>query len=80
MATAQIALRLHHVDAFAGQKGFIYGTSTGNIVSFTVHKAWSSVPLHVCIIPKQRIEGWWSQLQRFKTDWWIDICKVKVVI
>ncbi|XP_065887587.1 uncharacterized protein [Dysidea avara] len=22
-----------------------------------------------------RIEAWWSQLRRFKTNWWIDLCK-----
>lgn len=38
MATAQIAFRLHHVDDFASQKSFMNGTSTGNIVSLSVHK------------------------------------------
>jgi len=22
------------------------------------------------------MEAWWSQLQSFKTSWWIDMCKV----
>jgi len=29
---------------------------------------------------RQRIEAWWSQLRRFKTHWWIELCKVCVLI
>jgi hypothetical protein len=32
--------------------------------------------LHLTIT--QRIEGWWSQLRRHKTGWWINALKVSV--
>ena len=34
LATTQIAFRLDHDDAMSGKKSFVYGPSTGNIVSF----------------------------------------------
>ena len=27
-----------------------------------------------------RIEGWWSQLRRFKMPWWIDLLKVTSLV
>lgn len=34
LAAIQIAFRMHGDDSFAGQKSFMYGPSTSNIVSF----------------------------------------------
>lgn len=72
-ATAQIALRMNHPDSMAGQKSLITGASVHNVVSLF------SPPIASCIPPNllvQKIEGWWSLLRRFKTEWWISFCKV----
>ena len=34
LATTQIAFRMHHTDAMAGEKSFVYGPSKSNIVSY----------------------------------------------
>ena len=68
VAKCRIAFRMNHKDCLSGAKSFIYEPSTPNIVSFTYGLL---VAVH-----SQRIEAWWSQLRRFKTDWWIDLCKV----
>jgi len=61
---------MDHLDDLAGSKSFIYGPSTANIVS-------DAVPYGILYTDcEQRIEAWWSQLRRFKTHWWIELCRV----
>ena len=36
LATTQIAFQLHHTDAMAGEKSFVYGPSESNIISYAL--------------------------------------------
>ena len=43
LATVQVAFRLFHDDSLAGERSFLYGPSTGNIVSMHTR----AIPLDV---------------------------------
>ena len=73
VATIHVAFRLDHDDCLSGSKSFIYGPSTANTVR-NISEYYCVFVMEFTIL--QRIEAWWSQLRRFKTSWWIDMCKV----
>ena len=74
VAQLQIAFRMEHNDRLAGAKSFIYGPSTANIVCTYIYICYRVYVTNTLAL--QRIEAWWSQLWRFKTNWWIDLCQV----
>lgn len=74
ITTAQISFRMFHEDTLAAEKSVIYGASTANTVCIRQYRlVIVAIYFNNCC---QRIEGWWSQLRRSKTHWWIDCFRV----
>ena len=72
-----MALRDGHSDDFSGRRGFRYGPSTSNTVSYGYHALNNGhLLLHLLADFMQRIECQWSKLRNSVTDWWIDLFKV----
>ena len=74
-----MALRHNHDDEYSGEKSFRFGSSTTNTVSGIIMFSSSLYMFQkYYVVPVQRIEGWWSQLRKSVTDWWINLFKVHV--
>ena len=70
MAKYQVAFGMMN----SASRSFIYGPSTANVVARIV----TVVCCVIFMFPQKRIEAWWAQLRKFKTEWWIDTCKVSL--
>ena len=82
VASLHIAFHLKNSSGLKEQS-YIYGPSKRNVVCLIIasyaYKIKSEMQLlsHAIV---QRIEGWWSQLRRFKMSWWIDLLKVTSLV
>ena len=74
LAAAQIAFRSSGTDSLAGDKSLRYGPSPANMVSSYIEYYYT---FQCSVHPGDLIiEGWWSQLRKSKSGWWIHLFEV----
>ena len=71
VAKIHIAMRQFHDDWRSGDRSFIYGPSTSNIVM-----SWINTFKLTLYTLLQRVESFWAQWRRFVGDWWMTLFRV----